>query len=123
MYSAAVLDHFQNPRHVGDIVSPDASVELQNPACGDILRLSVRLVAGRVLDARFRAKGCVPAIACGSRLSEMMQGRSVEELRSLRREDLVESLGGLPPASSHAGHLAMDALAAVVKQVTPSTQT
>ena len=123
MYSAAVLDHFQNPRHVGDIVSPDASVELQNPACGDILRLSVKIAAARVAEARFRAKGCVPAIACGSRLSEMMHGRSVEELQSLRREDLVESLGGLPPASSHAGHLAMDALAAVVKQVTPSTQT
>ena len=123
MYSGEVLDHFQNPRNVGDVADADASAELQNPACGDILRLSVKLAAGRVSEARFRAKGCVPAIACGSRLSEMMQGRRVEELRSLYREDLVESLGGLPPASAHAGHLAMDALAAILKQIAPSTKT
>ena len=117
MYSAEVLEHFQNPRNVGDLADPDASAELQNPACGDILRLSVKLVGGRVAEARFRAKGCVPAIACGSRLTEMMQGRGVQELRSLRREDLVKSLGDLPPASAHAGHLAIDALEAVLKQI------
>jgi nitrogen fixation protein NifU and related proteins len=121
MYSAEILEHFQNPRNVGDVADPDASIELQNPACGDILRLSVKLAEGRVADARFRAKGCVPAIACGSRLTEMMRGSSLQELRSLRREDLLESLGGLPAASAHAGHLAMDALAAVLKQFERST--
>src|SRR5258708_2418856 len=117
MYSAQVLDHFQDPRNVGDLADANASVELQNPACGDVLRLSVKLAGERVTEVRFRAKGCVPAIACGSRLTEMMQGCSVAELGSLRREDLVKSLGGLPPASGHAGHLAMDALAALLKQV------
>jgi nitrogen fixation NifU-like protein len=117
MYSHQVLEHFQNPRNVGDLANADASVELQNPACGDVLRLSVKLAGGRVAEVRFRAKGCVPAIACGSRLTEMMQGRSLDELRSLSRHDLVESLGGLPAASAHAGHLAMDALPALLKQI------
>jgi nitrogen fixation NifU-like protein len=117
MYSPQVLEHFQNPRNVGDLTGADASIELQNPACGDVLRLSVKLDGGRVAQARFRAKGCVPAIACGSRLTEMMQGRSLDELRTLSRHGLVESLGGLPPASAHAGHLAMDALAALLKRI------
>jgi len=68
MYSAQVLDHFQNPRGVGELPDATVSVEVQNPACGDVMRLSLRVVDGRVVDARFRAKGCVPAIACGSRL-------------------------------------------------------
>jgi nitrogen fixation NifU-like protein len=110
VYSAEVLDHFQNPRNAGDVESPDASAELENPACGDILRLTLKLDGGRIAEIRFRAKGCVPAIACGSALTELVKGRTPDEARLLTREDLVRAVGGLPDASSHASHLAIDTL-------------
>ena len=117
MYSPQVLDHFQNPRSVGEVNAPDASVEIENPACGDILQLTLKVRDGRITEARFRAKGCVPSMACGYCLTEMVQGRTLEEARKLRREDLVSALGGLPTASTHASHLAMDALAAALKEL------
>jgi len=117
MYSAEVLDHFQNPRNAGEMAAADASVQIENPACGDILELSIKILDGRIVSARFRAKGCVPAMACGSLLTELIQGKSLAEARRLRRADLVQAIGGLPEASSHAGHLAMDALAAVLKKI------
>ena len=119
MYSPQVLDHFEHPRNVGEAEEADASAEVQNPACGDVMRLSLKLRAGRIAEARYRAQGCVTAIACGSRLTELLHGRTPEEARGLRREELVESLGGLNPESMHASHLAMDALATVLKKLQP----
>lgn len=115
MYSAQVLDHFEHPRNAGEIVEADASVQVENPACGDILRLSAKLAGGRIADLRFRAKGCVPSMACASLLTEMVKDRTLAEARQLRREQLVAAAGGLPPASAHASHLALDALAALLK--------
>lgn len=117
MYSPQVLDHFQNPRNAGVLSDADASVQIENPACGDILQLSVKILDGCIVEARFRAKGCVPAMACGSLLTEMIKGKTIEEARQLQRAELVDAIGGLPEASSHAGHLAIDALAAVLKQI------
>jgi nitrogen fixation NifU-like protein len=117
MYSPQVLDHFQQPRNVGELAGASARVEIENPACGDILRLEVKVAEGRIAAARYRAKGCVPAIACGSKLTEMIQGRSLAEAAALTREELVRELGGLPEASSHASHLAMEALAALLKKL------
>ena len=117
MYSAAVLDHFENPRNAGEVANPDASVLIENPACGDVLRLTLKVEAGRVLEARFRAKGCVPAMACGSRLTELIQGRDLSDLADLDRDRLAASLGGLPEASTHAGQLAVDALRAALQQL------
>ncbi len=117
MYSPEVLDHFEHPRNVGAVEQPDASVRLENPACGDVLELTLKIAGGLILAARFRAKGCVPAIACGSQLTEMLRDCTVAEARALRREDLVEALGGLPQASTHAGQLAIDALGAALKNV------
>ncbi len=116
MYSPQVLDHFEHPRNVGDLVDATAVAQLENPACGDVLKLSLRIHDGRILEARYRAKGCVPAIACGSALTEMITGRTINEARAIRRIELVMKLGGLPRASLHASHLAMDALAAALKQ-------
>ena len=110
MYSPQVLEHFQNPRNVGDLPAPAATVETQNPVCGDVLRLAVRMEAGSAVEVRFRARGCVAAIACASCLTEMMQGKTLAELAALRREDLIDSVGGLPPASQHGAALALDAL-------------
>jgi nitrogen fixation NifU-like protein len=117
MYSPQLLDHFQNPRNAGEVLNPDATVQIENPACGDILKLSIRISDGRIADLRFRAKGCVPAMACASLLTELLLGRTVEDARNLRREDLVLKIGGLPEASIHASHLALDAWAAVLKQL------
>jgi nitrogen fixation protein NifU and related proteins len=117
MYSPQLLDHFQNPRNPGDVPNPDASVQIENPACGDILKLTLKVVDGRIAEVRFRAKGCVPAMACASLLTEMVCGRTLQEARALRREHLVAAIGGLPEASTHAGHLAMDALAAALAKL------
>lgn len=117
MYSPEVLDHFQNPRNTGEVTAPDASVQIENPACGDVLELTIRIDDGRISEVRFRAKGCVPAMACGSLLTELLQGRTMEEAGKMRREELVRAIGGLPEASIHASHLAMDALKAALKQI------
>ena len=110
MYSKQVLDHFEHPRFAGELEDATVCVDVENPACGDRMRLALRIDGERILDARFKAKGCVPAMACASRLAEMVAGIDVAAARNLTREELVESLGGLPEASTHAGHLAMDAL-------------
>jgi nitrogen fixation NifU-like protein len=117
MYSPQLLDHFQNPRNPGEVANADASVQIENPACGDILKLSMKVANGHIAEIRFLAKGCVPAMACGSALTELVKGKTVEAASRLSREDLVQAVGGLPDASSHASHLAMDALAAVLKQI------
>src|SRR5208282_5232752 len=88
MYSAQLLDHFQNPRNAGEIADADAVVEIENPACGDVLRLSLKSGEGRIMEARFKAKGCVAAIACGSVLTELVAGKTLNEARNLQREEV-----------------------------------
>jgi nitrogen fixation protein NifU and related proteins len=117
MYSPQVLDHFEHPRNAGEVVNPDSSVQIENPACGDVLKLSLRVENGRIAEIRFRAKGCVPAMACASLLTELVKGRTPLEARKLRREELVQAIGGLPEASGHASYLAMGALLAALKQL------
>ena len=116
-YSERVLEHFEHPRNVGDLPSPDAEVRLEHPVCGDVINLAVKLKDGRIHEVRYRTRGCVASIAAGSCLTEMMQGKSLVEASALRREQLVEALGGLPNASVHATHLAIDALAEVLKKL------
>jgi nitrogen fixation protein NifU and related proteins len=117
MYSAQLLAQFQNPRFVGDLPDAEAHVQVDNPACGDILHFCVKLADGHIADARFRARGCVAAIASGSQLCEMLVGKSIADARRLTREQLVAALGGLPPASTHASHLAFDALHAALRSL------
>src|SRR5215469_17018245 len=109
MYSAQLLDYFQNPRNAGEIADPNASAEIQNPACGDVLRLTLRVEAERITEIRFKAKGCVASMACGSALTELVRGKTVTEARGLKRDDLIGAVGGLPQASTHAAQLALDA--------------
>lgn len=116
MYSAQVLDHFQNPRNAGEIQDPDVRVEIENPACGDILELAAKITAERIAEIRFRAKGCVSAMACASALTELVSGMSFTDAGRVRREELIEKVGGLPEASQHAAYLAMDALHALLKK-------
>lgn len=117
MYSPELLDHFEHPRNTGDVDAPDASVRLENPACGDILQLTLKISGGRIEEIRFRAKGCVASLGCASALTEMARGRTVVEARALSREELVRAVGGLPAASMHASHLAVDALMGALAQV------
>jgi nitrogen fixation NifU-like protein len=117
MYSTQVLDHFEHPRNAGLIADPDASAQLENPACGDVVRLTIRISGDRIDDIRFLAKGCVPSIACASALTELAKGKTIEHARELKREELINAVSGLPAASLHASHLAMDALSAVLDQL------
>ena len=117
VYSAELLDQFQNPRNAGEVEAADACAQLENPACGDVLKLTAKLVGRKIAEIRFRAKGCVAAMACGSALTELVQGRSIEEARQVSREELIRKVGGLPQASDHASYLAMETLAALLRKL------
>jgi nitrogen fixation protein NifU and related proteins len=117
VYSAELLDHFQNPRNAGAIEMPDSAARLENPVCGDILELTVRFEGTTIADIRFRAKGCVPTMACASAITELAKGKTVEQARKISRQDLLQKVGGVPEASSHAAQLALDTLAALLKKV------
>ena len=108
MYSETLLDHIRNPRNVGTLPPPAATVEVTNPACGDILRLSARFDGGRVTEVRFQVRGCTASIAAGSALTEWMIGKSPVELRALTADVVEGALGGLEPASRHAAVLCVD---------------
>lgn len=120
MYSSQLLDHFQHPRHAGELPGCDTSVEVKNPACGDVLRISANIRQGKIVEIRFKAKGCVPAMACGSALAELLLGRTLTDAKEFTKEDLVQAVGGLPEASAHAAHLALDALATLLKNNSPA---
>jgi nitrogen fixation NifU-like protein len=120
MFSDAVLDHFQNPRNVGELPGADATVEVSNPVCGDILRLGARVQDGRIEEARFLCRGCTTSIACASLLTEQLSGRSLAEARCITAHSLSEALGGLPPATSHGADLAVDAVHALLKEISVS---
>ena len=117
MYSERLLDYFEHPRNAGEVPNPDAAVEVENPACGEILRLSIKVESGRIADIRFRAKGCVPAMACGSALTELVKGRTLAEAREFGRHDLLRAVESLPEASTHAPQLALDALGALLNKI------
>jgi nitrogen fixation protein NifU and related proteins len=116
MFNEILIDHFQNPRNVGEVENANASVEVTNPVCGDILRLSARIEGNRIAEVRFRTQGCVAAIAASSALTQMLTGRSKQQASEITALALGESLGGLPPASLHAAHLCIDATAALVRK-------
>jgi nitrogen fixation NifU-like protein len=117
MYSAQLLDHFQNPRNPGEVPDADAMAEIENPACGDVLRLTLKIKSGRIAEIRFKAKGCVPSMACASALTELVDGQTLGETRALKRDTLIAAVGGLPQASTHAAQLALDALWAALNQL------
>jgi nitrogen fixation NifU-like protein len=109
-----LLDHFQNPRNVGELAPPAIKVDVTNPACGDMLRLSVRFENDHVAEARFKTRGCTASIAAGSALTEWMRGKSRLELRMLHPALIEDAVGGLEPASKHAAVLCVDAVKLVL---------
>jgi nitrogen fixation NifU-like protein len=117
MYSTRVLEQFQNTKRVGELPDADVYVQVDNPVCGDILRVSIKARDGHISDVRFRARGCVAAIACGAQLADMIFHKSVAEARAITSEELISALGGLPKASFHASQLAIEALDRALKQL------
>jgi nitrogen fixation NifU-like protein len=114
MYSARLLDHFQNPRNVGELPPPAVTVEVSNPVCGDILRLSVEFRDGRVAQACYKTRGCTASIAAGSALTGLLTGKTPPEIAALRPADVENAVGGLSSESKHAAVLAVDAVRAVL---------
>jgi nitrogen fixation NifU-like protein len=110
MPSSALLDHFRNPRNVGELTSPAVCVDAVNPACGDILRLCVRIEGEQVTAAGFKARGCPASIAAGSALTELLIGIDRAGAARMSPEDIEQALDGLDPASKHAAHLCIDAI-------------
>src|SRR3974377_1841209 len=117
MYSPQLLDHFEHPRNAGELPGADARVQIENPACGDILELALKMDAGRIAAIRFRAKGCVPAMACASAMTELAHGKSVRDAAAINKRDIARAVGGLPAASGHAAQLAIDALRAALQKL------
>jgi nitrogen fixation NifU-like protein len=115
LYSEAFLDHFKNPRNVGELPPPAVTVEISNPACGDILRLSARFEEGRAVEVGYKVRGCTAAIASGSALTEWMVGKSRAELAALTAATIESAVGGLIPESKHAAVLCVDGVKALVK--------
>ncbi len=108
MHSEKLLDHFKNPRNVGHLPPPAITVDLSNPACGDILRLSARFENDRIAEVGYQVRGCTASIAAGSALTEWMTGKTRAELKTLTAAQIEEMLGGLEPASKHAAVLCVD---------------
>lgn len=115
MYSEKLLDHFQNPRNVGTLDPPARTVEVSNPVCGDILRLSARWVEGRIAEARYLTRGCTASIAAGSALTELILGKTAPELAALGAAEVEAAVGGLANESKHAAVLAVDAVRALLR--------
>jgi nitrogen fixation NifU-like protein len=114
MFNDVVLDHFRYPRNAGDLPDATATIEVTNPVCGDVLRLSARMMDGRIMETRFKTQGCVAAIASSSVLTELLKGKSPLEAKSVTPEAISKALGELPPATYHAAQLCGDAVAALL---------
>jgi nitrogen fixation NifU-like protein len=108
MYPPRLIEHFQNPRNVGEFGPPAITVEVANPACGDTLRLAVRFAEGRAAEVRYKVRGCTASIAAGSALTEWMAGKTRGELAAFDPAVIDDAVGGLPAASKHAAVLCAD---------------
>ena len=109
-YSDKVMDHFMNPRNMGEIEEADGVGEVGNPACGDVMKLYLKIEGDIIVDAKFKTFGCGAAIASSSMTTELIKGKTIDEALRISNEAVAEALGGLPPAKQHCSVLAEDAL-------------
>jgi nitrogen fixation protein NifU and related proteins len=114
-YSDKVMDHFMNPRNMGEIENPDGVGTVGNPACGDVMRLFVKIEGNKIVDAKFKTFGCGAAIATSSMTTEMVKGKTIEEALGLSNQTVAEALDGLPPVKMHCSVLAEDALKSAIE--------
>ncbi|MFC1952903.1 Fe-S cluster assembly scaffold protein NifU [Chloroflexota bacterium] len=115
IYSAKVMDHFQNPRNVGNMENPDGTGHVGNAVCGDIMELYIKVEDNIITDARFKTFGCGAAIATSSMVTELVIGKSIEEAQEISNKAVVEALDGLPPVKVHCSVLAEEALKAAIE--------
>ncbi len=113
-YTDKVMEHFRNPRNMGELKEPDGVGEVGNPACGDVMSMMIKVKDGRIADIKFQTFGCAAAIATSSMITELAKGKTLEEALKLTRTDVAEQLGGLPPIKMHCSNLAADALHAAI---------
>ncbi len=113
-YSDLVMDHFANPRNMGEMEDPSGVGNVGNPVCGDMMRLYLKIENDVIVDARFKTFGCGAAIASSSILTEMLKGKKIEDALKISNEAVAEALGGLPPTKIHCSVLAEDALKAAL---------
>jgi len=116
MHGELLIDHFQNPRNVGELPPPAVTVEVMNPACGDILRLSVGWHGDVVAQVRYKVRGCTASIAAGSALTELLQAKSRAEIPAITAADVETAVGGLIPESKHAAVLCIDAVERLLRE-------
>lgn len=110
MYSQKLMDHFTNPRNVGEIPDADGIGTEGNPVCGDVMKLYIKVQDGKIVDAKFKTFGCGAAIAVSSMITEMAKGKTIEEAMTITKEAVADALDGLPPQKMHCSNLGADAL-------------
>jgi nitrogen fixation protein NifU and related proteins len=115
MYSEKVMDHFMNPRNVGEMKDADGVGEVGNPTCGDLMKIYIKVKDNVITDIKFQTFGCGAAIATSSMVTEMAKGKTLDEAIKLTRNDVADSLDGLPPIKMHCSNLAADALKAAIE--------
>ena len=115
MYSAKVMEHFNNPRNVGEMDSPDGIGHVGNPVCGDIMEIYIKVKGDIIIDVKFKTFGCGAAIATSSMVTEMVKGKSLEEALKISNKAVAEALGGLPAIKMHCSVLAEEALSSAIE--------
>lgn len=115
MYSEKVMDHFSNPRNVGEIEDADGTGTVGNPACGDIMKLTIKVDGDTISDVKFKTFGCGAAIATSSMITELVMGKTLDEAENISNKSVAEALDGLPPVKMHCSNLAADALHAAIE--------
>ena len=115
MYSDRVMDHFTNPRNVGEIEDADGIGKVGNPQCGDVMWLYIKVDKDIITDIKFKTFGCGAAIATSSMITELAKGKTLEEAKKISRGDVADALNGLPPVKMHCSNLAADALREAIK--------
>ena len=115
LYSEKVMEHFRNPRNVGEMENPDGIGYVGNPVCGDIMELYIKVKDGNIVDAKFKTFGCGAAIATSSMVTEMVKGKSIEEALKISNRTVAEALDGLPPVKMHCSVLAEEALKSAIE--------
>lgn len=110
MYSEKVMEHFRNPRNVGEVENPDGVGEVGNPTCGDMMRITIKVKDDKIEDIKFKTLGCGAAIATSSMITELAIGKPLEEAEKISRQDIADALDGLPAQKMHCSVLAADGL-------------
>jgi len=116
VYTEKVMDHFENPRNVGEIENADGVGTVGNAVCGDIMKIYIKVEDDKIVECKFKTFGCGAAIATSSIATEMVVGKTIDEALAITREQVADELGGLPPVKMHCSNLAADALHAAIKE-------